>query len=37
MKEMIMIQALENGIWQIQVVVKQSENKLITRGIRCRI
>jgi hypothetical protein len=37
MDEMIEIQALENGVWEIQVIVPQSKNRMIKRGIRCRI
>jgi len=37
MKEMIVIRALENGIWEIQVLVKKSKDEIIERGKRCRI
>jgi len=37
MNEMIVIEALENGVWEIQVVVRQSKDRMIKRGIRCRI
>jgi hypothetical protein len=37
MKEMIVIQALANGLWRIHVVVKKSNNKLIQRRKVCKI
>jgi hypothetical protein len=37
MKEQIVIRALANGLWEIQVLVKQSKNKLIKRGKVCKI
>jgi hypothetical protein len=37
MKEMIVIQALANGLWSIQVVVKKSNSKIIQRRKTCKI
>ena len=37
MKEMIVIRALENGLWEIQVITRKSRNEMIERGKRCRI
>ena len=37
MKEMIVIKALENGFWEIQVVAKNSKTELIERGKVCKI
>jgi hypothetical protein len=36
MKEMIIIKALENGLWEIEVVMKKN-NELIERGKVCKI
>jgi len=37
MKEMIVIRALENGLWEIQVRIRKSKNELIERGKVCKI
>jgi len=37
MKEMIVIRALENGLWEIQVLVRKNKNELIERGKICKI
>jgi len=34
---MIVIRALENGFWEIQVLIKKSKNELIERGKVCKI
>jgi len=36
MKEMIVIRALANGLWEIQVITRKG-TELIERGKRCRI
>ena len=37
MKEMIVIRALESGLWEIKVVTRKSQNEMTERGKRCRI
>ena len=37
MHEMIVIKALPNGFWSIQVVTKKSKNEFIERGKVCKI
>ena len=37
MKEMIVIRALESGLWEIEVLVRKNRAELIKRGKRCRI
>ncbi len=37
MKEMIVIQSLADGTWQIQVQIKKGKNKLIQRRKVCKI
>ncbi len=37
MNEMIVIKALGNGFWQIQVLVRKTQNELIERGKVCKI
>ena len=37
MDEMIVIKALPNGFWEIQVVMKKSRTELIERGKVCKI
>jgi len=37
MREMIVIKALPNGFWEIQVVTKKSQNEFIERGKVCKI
>jgi len=37
MNEMIIIRALANGLWEIQVVVAKSKTGLIKRGKVCKI
>ena len=37
MKEQIVIRALANGLWEIQVLVKTSNQELIERGRVCQI
>ena len=37
MKEQIVIRALENGLWEIQVLVRKSNKELIERGKVCKI
>jgi hypothetical protein len=37
MKEEIVIRALENGLWHIQVRVREGRNELIERGKVCKI
>jgi hypothetical protein len=37
MKEMIVIRALENGLWEIQVLVRVNKNEFIERGKVCKI
>ncbi len=37
MKEVIVIKALENGLWEIQVILQKGNNKLIKRGTICKI
>lgn len=37
MKEMIVIRMLENGFWEIQVVLRKSRTELIERGKVCKI
>ncbi len=36
MKEMIVIRALDNGLWEIQVRIKRSKDELIERGKVCQ-
>jgi hypothetical protein len=37
MKEQIVIRALANGQWEIQVLIRKSNNELIERGKVCNI
>ncbi len=37
MKEMIVIRALENGLWEIQVLVRKGKDEFIERGKICKI
>jgi len=37
MNEMIVIRALENGFWEIQVVTRKRKNEFIERGKVCKI
>jgi hypothetical protein len=37
MKEMILIRALDNGLWEIQVITRKSCNEMTQRGKRCVI
>jgi hypothetical protein len=37
MKDMIVIRALENGQWEIKVLVNKSANELIERSKVCKI
>jgi len=37
MKEMIVIEALPNGFWSIQVVTKKNKKEFIERGKVCKI
>ena len=37
MKEMIIIRMLENGFWEIRVVMRKSRTELIERGKVCKI
>jgi hypothetical protein len=37
MKEMIVIRSLENGLWEIQVILRKGPGEMIERGKRCRI
>jgi len=37
MTEMIVIRALENGFWEIQVRIKKSKTEFIERGKICKI
>jgi len=37
MKDMIVIRMLENGLWEIQVVMRKSKTELIERGRICKI
>jgi len=37
MSEMIVIKALPNGFWEIQVVMRKSKTELIERGKVCKI
>ena len=37
MSEMIVIKALPNGFWSIQVVTKKSKREFIERGKICKI
>jgi hypothetical protein len=37
MKEMIVIRSLENGVWQIQVILRKNRDEMIERGKRCRV
>jgi len=36
MKDMIIVQALENGYWEIQVLMQQGR-KQVRRGKKCRV
>jgi hypothetical protein len=37
MREMIVIRALANGVWEIQVVTRRGQNETIGRTKRCRV
>jgi hypothetical protein len=37
MKEMIVIRALANGFWEIQVLLRKSRNELIERRKLCHV
>jgi len=37
MKEMIVIRALKNGLWQIRVVVRKNKKQLIERRKKCKV
>jgi hypothetical protein len=37
MEEMIVIRALENGVWEIQVVTRKNSREMTERGKRCKV
>jgi hypothetical protein len=37
MDEMIVIRALEDGVWEIRVEMMKNEDEIIIRGKQCRI
>lgn len=37
MKEMIVVRALGDGLWEIQVLLRKDPHTLIERGKRCRV
>lgn len=37
MKEMIVIRALKNGLWEIHVLLRKNRSELIERGKVCRV
>jgi hypothetical protein len=37
MKEMIVIRALDNGQWEVKVLVRKSKTEFIERGKICKV
>jgi hypothetical protein len=37
MNQIVEIRALENGLWEIQILRKEGETEVVERGKRCRI